>query len=123
MPHRHASPLARTHVLDAGPPVRLRLARQSDLIGVDVLLRGRGIDACELELRRLLTFDPAERTVLCAFCPLDGTDRIVGIAAIDLAEDADVDTLVVDEELTAGLPELLGEVLRSRAASHARRVA
>lgn len=120
---RHRSPLARTHALAAGPPVRLRLARPADADGLHALLDGRGIAATPLELRRLLSFDPLRRAVLCATAPLDGTDVLVGLGAIDLTESADVDTLVVDERLTDGLGELLTDVLRERAASHARRVA
>jgi hypothetical protein len=74
-------------------------------------------------VHRLLGVRPDQRLVLAAFAPVDGCERLVGVGAIDLDADAEVDTLVVDERLTDGLGQLLGEVLRGRAAAHARRVA
>jgi hypothetical protein len=121
-PH-DASPLTRTYALDSGPRVRLRLARRSDEPAVRALLAGRGVEATDLEIRRLLSFDVQRRVVLCAFAPLRGSETLVGIGAIDVADDAEPDTLVVDERLTDGLGELLGEVLAVRARARARRVA
>jgi hypothetical protein len=118
-----ASPFARTHPLPGGPPVRLRLARRSDAPAVRDLLAGRGIDATEVQVARLLAFDPAVRAVICACAPVGGRETVVGIGAIDLAAGAEVDTLVVDEARTNGLGELLGETLRRRAEGHAARVA
>jgi hypothetical protein len=109
------SVFSRTYGLDFGPRVRLRLARASDLAAVVELLASRGVEADDLELRRLLSYDPVRRRVLAAVAPIDGTETLVGIAAIDLDDDADVDTLVVDERLTDGLGELLGHTLRHRA--------
>ena len=103
--------------------VRLRLARRSDAEAVRHLLNGRGVAASDLEIGRLLSFHPSERLVLCAFSPIDGAETLVGIGAIDLREEADPDTLVVDERLAGGLATLLGEVLRDRARAHGRRVA
>ena len=118
-----ASPLARTYALDAGPRVRLRLARRRDEAAVRRLLASRGVDAVDLDVRRLLTYDPMRRLVVCATAPVDGAETVVGIGAIDLGEGAEPDTLVVDEALTQGLGELLGGILRSRAALRGRRVA
>lgn len=114
----------RTYALDAGPRVRLRLARPADRRAVEELLGGRGVAATELDVRRLLAYDPIERIVLAASAPIDGTETVVGLGAISLTDDdAEVDTLVVDERLTGGLGELLGGVLRGRARAHGRRVA
>jgi hypothetical protein len=118
-----SSPFARTHALPGGPPVRLRLARRSDAPAVRDLLAGRGIAASEVEVARLLSFDPAARAVICACAPVDGRETLVGIGAIELRADAGVDTLVVDEARTDGLGELLGETLRQRAEGHAKHVA
>jgi N-acetylglutamate synthase-like GNAT family acetyltransferase len=118
-----SSPFARTHALPGGPPVRLRLARRGDAPAVRELLAGRGIDASEVEVARLLAFDPAERAVICACAPVDGRETLVGIAAIDLRPGAEVDTLVVDEARTDGLGELLVETLCRRAEGRAARVA
>ena len=118
-----ASPFARTHPLPGGPPVRLRLARRSDAPAVRDLLAGRGIDASDVEVARLLAFDPGARAVICACAPVGGRETVVGIAAIELRTGAEVDTLVVDEARTDGLGELLGETLRRRAEGHAKHVA
>lgn len=117
------SPFARTHTLPGGPPVRLRLARRSDAAAVTALLAGRGIDASEVEVARLLAFDPAVRAVICACAPVDGHESVVGIGAIDLRAGAEVDTLVIDAARTNGLGELLGDALRYRAEGHASHVA
>jgi hypothetical protein len=115
--------LTRTFALDGGPRVQLRLARLSDLAAVRALLERRGVGATDLDLRRLLAYDPWRRAVLCAFAPLGGVPTLVGLGAIDLRADAEVDTLVVDDRVAAGLGPLLGEVLEHRAQAHARRVA
>ena len=118
------SPFTRTHHLDDGPRVRLRLASRSDAPAVEDLLVRRGLYASQLEVSRLLAFHPGHRVLLCAFAPIDGQETLVGIGAIDLDEDADPDTLVVDERLAGGgLAALLGAVLASRAHAHGRRVA
>jgi hypothetical protein len=112
---------SRTHSLIAGPRVRLRLARPSDEERVTCLLRERGMDDHAFAVRRLLRFDPVRRSVIAAFAPLDGAEALVGIAAIDHAPGAEVDTLVVDERITDGLAELLVRVLRGRAQAHGQR--
>lgn len=112
----------RTFPLASGPRVRLRLAVPSDRERLERLLRERGVEVSELDVRRLLAFDPARRRVTCAFAPIDGRDTLVGVAAIDLERGAEVDTLVVDERLTGGLGELMVSVLTERAA-RSRRVA
>jgi hypothetical protein len=118
-----ASPFARTYALAAGPRVRLRLARRSDLAAVRALLHARGVPADDLDVSRLLAYHPSTRVVLCATAPLDGVDTLVGIGAIDLEPGAEPDAIVVDERLTAGLGELLGAVLTARADSRSRRAA
>ena len=114
MPRSETSPLRRTFPVPGGPAVRLRMAGPSDRGPVRALLARRGIEANEMELRRLLSFDPARRQVLCAFALIDGADTLVGLGAIDFGEDAP-DVLVVDERLAGGLGELLGRVLVERA--------
>lgn len=113
-------PFARTHALPGGTPVRLRLARRTDAASVAALLAGCGIEASELDVARLLTFDPAVRAVVCACAPVDGRETVVGIGAIDLDADAEPDTLVAG---LAGLGTLLGAALRRRADGHASHVA
>jgi hypothetical protein len=108
------SPLRRTFPVPGGPPVRLRMAGPSDRPLVKALLERRGIEATELELRRLLAFDPARRHVLCALAPMDGHETLMGFGAIDAGADVP-DVLVVDERVGRGLAELLGRVLVERA--------
>ena len=110
-----SSPLTRTYALPAGPRVHLRLARRSDHDAVAALLAARGVDASRDDVLRLLSYDPVRRVVLCALAPVDGAERVVGIAAVDLIPGAGPDTVVVDEGLTDGLGELLGAVLAERA--------
>jgi len=108
------SPLRRTFPVPGGPPVRLRMAGPSDRAQIAALLERRGLPASELELRRLLAFDPARRHVLCALAPVDGTEVLAGVGAIDFGEDAP-DVLVIDERFTPGLGDVLGRVLIERA--------
>jgi hypothetical protein len=115
--------LSRTYQLPAGPRGRLRYARRSDLPGLRALLEQRGIEPTELELARLVRYDPRRRAVICATAPIGGTELIVGVGAIELEEKAPPETLVVDESLTDGLADLLAAALVGRARAHARRVA
>jgi len=110
--------LTRTHAPPGGPRVRLRLARRSDAAAVRELLEARGVTASELDLQRLLTYDPTRRTVICAFAPIDGAETLVGVGAMHHAA-GEPETLVADR----GVGPLLARVLRERAASHRRRVA
>ena len=115
--------LARSYALPYGPRVRLRLARRSDLPAIRALLERRGVPASELSLDRLVRYDPRRRVVMCASALVGGTETIVGIGAVDLADGADPETLVIDERLTGGLGELLGAALVRRAQTHARHAA
>jgi N-acetylglutamate synthase-like GNAT family acetyltransferase len=113
--------LARTYELPNRQRVRLRLARRSDLPALQALLAQRGIQPSALELERLVRYDPRRRLVVCATTPLYGTEAILGVGAIELdGEVGEPDTIVVDERITAGLPELLAGALVGLAA---RRVA
>ncbi len=117
------SVFTRTHPLPDGPRVRLRHARPGDREGVVALLRRRDAEAYEFGVRRLLRFDPAQRTVLAAFALIDGTETLIGIAAIDHDAGATVDTFVADERWWDGLAELLLPVLDARMRSANRHVA
>jgi hypothetical protein len=114
MARSDTSPLRRTFPVPGGPPVRLRMAGPSDRALVSGLLERRGLLADDLDVRRLLAFDPARRHVLCALAPLDGHEVLAGVGAIDVGEDAP-DTLVIDERFAPGLGDVLGRVLIERA--------
>ena len=116
MPRSDTSPLRRTFPIPGGPAVRLRMAGPSDRSLVKGLLERRGLPADDLDVRRLLAFDPARRHVRCALAPIDGAEVLAGVGAIDFGETAP-DTLVVDERFTPGLGELLGRVLIERSRS------
>jgi hypothetical protein len=115
--------LSRSYELPSGPRVRLRLARRSDLPGIRALIAQRGVEATDLELGRLVRYDPRERIVICAMAPVQGAETVVGVGSISLDGHTDPDTVVVDERLTDGLGQLLAEVLVQRAQIHARRIA
>jgi hypothetical protein len=86
------------------------------------LLGQRGVEASDLELERLVRYDPRRRVVLCAMAPIRGAETVVGVGAIDL-DAAEPETIVVDERLTDGLGTLLAEALVQHAQIHARRTA
>lgn len=115
--------LSRTHALPGAPRVRVRLGGRPDASAAAALLAGRGIAASDLELRRLFTYDPLRRAVLCAFAPIDGHETLVGLAAADLDGDAEPDTMITDENMAPGLATLLGRLLTERARARARRAA
>ena len=115
--------LSRSYELPSGPRVRLRLARRTDLPGIGALLAQRGVAATDLELERLVRFDPRRRIVICAMAPIRGAETVVGVGAIDLESAAEPETIVVDERLTDGLGTLLADALVQRARIHARRTA
>jgi hypothetical protein len=74
--------------------------------------RGLGID--ELELARLLRFDPRRRAVICASALMDGREAIVAVGGIGL--DAHMpDTLVVADDSERALRALLVGALCGRA--------
>jgi hypothetical protein len=116
--------LARSYDLPRGPRVILRLARVRDLPRIGELLMRQGIDPDELELVRLVRFDPRRRLVICATALVGSMDAVVGVGAIDLGDhNGPVPSLVVvDHGATEGLAELISEALigRARTAAGAR---
>lgn len=115
--------LSRYYRLPSGGTVRLRLARRSDVPALRELFSGRGVEATDLDLTRLVRYDPWSRVVVCACAAVAGREELAAVGAIDLELGAEPDTLVVDEHFADGLGELLGSALRDRAEAHARRVA
>ncbi len=111
------------HRLADGTSVTLRHPHRRDRDGVRALLRAAGIATGELELSRVLRFDPRERAVAVALEPAPGGERVVAVAAIDLRAGAEPDLLVADPGRGPALPTLLAGALVARAAAHARRVA
>ena len=108
--------LATSYTLERGPRVCLRLVRPRDLDGVRRLLERRGIEPDELGLARLVRAHPRRTLVICATALVGAREMVVGIGAIDLASTPAQPTwVVVDEELTEGLEQLLCDALLGRA--------
>ena len=108
--------LERSHALEDGARVRLRLARSRDLPAIARLLRAAG-SGDELEATRLARFDPRRQAVIAAGCLQDGVERLVAIGAIDLV--AEAPTLIVTEPgQDPGLARLMADALVCRARAH-----
>src|SRR3954452_12562078 len=119
--------LSATHELEDGSRVRLRLTRPSDGPRVREFLEGL---SAEMRTRRLLSptpgvsetivrhftfYDPRERMMLAATMPVDGSERIVGLAdAAFLATGlAEIGLVVDDEAQGQGLGKVLSEAVAS----------
>ena len=82
------------------------------------LFEREGLEVDDLELARLVRFDPRCRAVVCASALLGSTETIVAIGAIDL--DAQTpDMVITDAEVGGGLRDLLADALMSRARARA----
>jgi hypothetical protein len=103
--------LSRTYVLPRGPRVRLRLARPSDGPAIRALAAEHGMEGDSLQVVR---FDP-RRLVICAMALVGAEEVFAGVGAIDLEPGAEPELVLVDEELTDGLVELLTAALAGRA--------
>jgi hypothetical protein len=108
--------LLAAHKLPTGPRVRLRLPHVGDAAAARPLLERLGLEASELELRRLLRFDPCGPDgVVCASAFLDGREQLVGLACGGVQ----THLLLADEDRAPGVGALLEAALRERAARHA----
>ena len=114
--------LSTTHELDSGARVRLRLARPSDgplvaafLDSLSAETRGRRFLDGEPHATDFTFYDPRERLVLAATMPIDGSERIAGLAdasflATGLAE---IGIVVQDDAQNRGLGKVLSEAIAS----------
>jgi hypothetical protein len=110
--------VGRSYQLPRGPRVRLRMVGPRDAGAIRSLLTRQGLDLDELELARLVRFDPRCRAVICASALIGPTETIVGIGAIDL--DAQTpDLVLVDDDAGEDLRQLVVGALVSRAQAHA----
>jgi hypothetical protein len=101
--------LDRHHAVSGGR-IRVRLPHVGDRAAVHAFLEGLGLTAHDLDVRRGLRWSAGERWTVVA-TRWDGTaERIVGIAAVDLADGSP--TLLADD------PEVY-EVLAAALAEHA----
>jgi hypothetical protein len=106
--------LARSYPLPSGDRVRLRLLRQVDGPAVRELLAHTGRELDELELQRVLRFDPRLRTAIAATTPRVRGEELLGIGAIDRVPGADPDLVVVAPRCGEPLEHLIDGVLRAR---------
>jgi GNAT superfamily N-acetyltransferase len=115
--------LSTLHELDDGTRVRLRLTRPSDRSLVEVFLNGlseqtrsrRFVDGEPPAASDFTFYDPRARLVLAATMPIDGSERIVGLAdasflATGLAE---IGVVVDDDAQGQGLGKVLSEAIAS----------
>jgi GNAT superfamily N-acetyltransferase len=123
--------LSTTHELDNGSRVRLRLTRPSDgplvrgfFEGLSPETRTRRFLAptpavAESIVRHFTFYDPRERMMLAATMPIDGAERIVGLAdAAFLATGlAEIGIVVDDEAQGQGVGKVLSEAVASVAMS------
>ncbi len=109
--------LSRLYALPSGPRVRLRLVQRRDEPAIRALLGQAGREPEDLEVTRLLRFDPRRRVVMCATALVGSAEKVVGLGAIDLngRPDARPDVLLVDSHSPPALSELLDGALRGRA--------
>ena len=102
--------LDRKKTLADGTRVRLRFPQARDRAQLAALHAHLGLEVGELELARLLSFDPRRRFVLCA-TTWDGThERLLGYGAIDRTT-REQDVLVGDERGAGDVAELLARTL------------
>jgi hypothetical protein len=111
--------MAHTHSISDGTRVGLRLARARDETSVKALAARIGAHYSDLDIARLVRFDPRQWMVICARALWHGTEVVVGVGAIRLDRDQP-ELLVVDDRLGEELGELmrhsLRELQRARAA-------
>jgi RimJ/RimL family protein N-acetyltransferase len=115
--------LATTHELGNGESVRLRLTRPSDAPLVRAFLDGLTSETLHRRFftaaagaameRHFTFFNPRERMVLAATLPVEGYERIVGLADLALLETglAELGVVVDDARQGQGIGTLLCEAL------------
>jgi hypothetical protein len=103
--------LGSSFTLDTGVRVRLRLARSSDTALIGDLVARLGGRPDELELARLVQFDPRRRVVICATALIDSTETLVAVGAAELDGTGEHEVVIVDAEQSEALTRLLAAVL------------
>lgn len=125
--------LATVHRLPGGGSVRLRLARPSDAPRVAAFLdelspetahRRFGSATSERLVRHFTFYDPRSRLIVAATMPVDGRERIVGLADVAVLDTglAEIGLVVSDAEQGLGIGSVLADAVASvaakRGASH-----
>ncbi len=104
--------------LPNGLHVRVRLPHASDRPGLHALHARLGVAAEELDLARALRFDPRTRVVVCATAFLDGAERHLAYAGMEVGAERP-DLLVADETSAPGIGATLERALGGHAARRA----
>jgi RimJ/RimL family protein N-acetyltransferase len=121
--------LSGTHELDDGSRVRLRLTRPSDAPLVHDFLDRLSDEArrrrflvpqpiiSEATVRFFTFYDPRERVTMAATLPVEGSERIVGLADAAFLDTglAEIGVVVGDDYQGRGLGKLLSEAVASLA--------
>ena len=124
--------LSQRHELGNGASVRLRLTRPTDaelvrdfLERLDPETRRRRFlrampEVGDSTVRHFTFYDPRQRLVLAATAPIDGTERIVGLADVVLMATglAEIGLVVDEDQREQGLGKLLSEVVAALALRH-----
>jgi hypothetical protein len=108
--------LGRFYPLEDGSRISLRVARPSDANAIRRLLESVSQGCGDLEVARLVNFDPRRRCVICATGLLGGSEHLVGVGSVELGERAaQPEMVVVDPSAPAAVGELLAGALVGRA--------
>jgi hypothetical protein len=99
--------LTGSHTLANGVRVRVRLPHTGDRAALANLHRRLGLEAGELDLHRLLHFDPRSRRAVCAFAWIGGVEMLVGFAVGDRTRVGASEIVLVDPTVAPGLDDLL----------------
>ena len=107
-----------TTTLPDGARLRVRLPQAIDRAGLRALHERLGLHLEDLDIARVLRFDPRAVTVGCASVWDGATETVVGYGAIyPHAEDPHL--LVCDEAAAPGVRDALTDALREHGASRA----
>lgn len=104
--------------LPDGSRLRVRLPQAVDRHALRALHARLGLVAEDLDIARVLRFDPRRVAVACASVWDGSTEIVVGYGAIRL-DAGDPHLLVCDEATAPGARDALGQALRDHAATRA----
>jgi len=114
--------LSRVYRLPSGQRVRLRFVQRRDEDQIRGLLTDSGHMHQDLDVMRLVRFDPRRRAVICATALVGSTETVIGLGAFehDSRPSSEPDLLISDGRNGEGLDELLIGALRGHAYAIAR---
>lgn len=100
--------------LGDGSRLRVRLPQARDRARLQALHERLGLELSELDVVRVLRFDPVRESVLCASAWIDGRETLVGYAMCP-RDRPDAATVLADESLAPGCTDALTAGLASLA--------